>query len=108
MSRKKSNKYSAKKITLYGITFDSTKEGLRYLVLREQLNDGLIEDLKLQVPFKFVHNNVLICIYKADSTYTDVATGVFIVEDVKGFKTALYKLRKKMMKAFYNIDIYET
>ena len=104
----KKNKYSAKKITLYNIIFDSKKEGRRYLVLREKLNDGLIENLELQVPYRFIHNDVRICVYKADFTYTDAATGVFIVEDVKGFKTAVYKLKKKMMKAFYNIDIYET
>jgi len=31
-----------------------------------------------------------------------------INEDVKGMKTPVYNLKKKMMKAFHNIEIFET
>jgi len=33
--------------------------------------------------------------------------GVPHTEDVKGVKTALYRLKKKMIKAIYGIDIEE-
>ncbi|EPP19623.1 hypothetical protein L910_2850 [Vibrio fluvialis PG41] len=33
--------------------------------------------------------------------------GEEVVEDVKGFRTKEYNLKKKMMKAIYGIDIFE-
>ena len=33
--------------------------------------------------------------------------GNVITEDVKGVKTAVYQLKKKLMKAIYGIDILE-
>jgi hypothetical protein len=48
--------------------------------------------------------------YIADFTYKD-KNGIFIVEDVKSEHTRKlkpYKLKKKLMKIIYNIDIKET
>jgi hypothetical protein len=47
--------------------------------------------------------------YIADFTYfDDTKGGEFIIEDVKGFKTDVYKIKKKLMKHFHNVEILET
>ena len=101
------NKYRAKKVVIDGIRFASLKEGRRYNELKLLVKAEEIFDLTLQPKYTIKHNNIKICTYRADFTYTDVR-GVETIEDVKGFKTPVYRLKKKMMKAFYGIDILET
>jgi hypothetical protein len=48
-------------------------------------------------------NGILICTYIADFTYT--RDGKYIVEDFKGVLTDVFKLKRKLMKAIFNIDI---
>lgn len=100
------NKYKAVKTIVDGIKFDSKKEAKRYTELKILVSSGDIKDLELQPRFDFVHNGVKMGFYKADFRYTE--DGKIIIEDVKGFKTPMYNLKKKMMKAFYGIDIFET
>jgi hypothetical protein len=47
--------------------------------------------------------------YKADFRYEVIATGEVVVEDVKSTatKTAVYCLKKKLVKALYDIEIVE-
>jgi hypothetical protein len=47
--------------------------------------------------------------YVADFRYVDTATGVVTVEDVKSgpTKTPVYRLKRKLVKALYDIDITE-
>lgn len=101
------SKYRNKKVTHFGHTFDSIKEGQRYLVLRQDEIDGEISGLELQPTFKFELCGVKICSYRADFKYTTLQ-GDDIIEDVKGFKTDVYKIKRKMMKAFYGIEVLET
>ena len=50
----------------------------------------------LQPSFRF-HGEVIKAItYKADFSYDVIKYKKFVVEDVKGFKTQLYKLKKKL------------
>jgi len=100
------SKYKAVKTIVDGIKFDSKKEALRYGDLKTLVRAGEIKDLELQPRFNFALNGVKICFYKADFKYTE--NGETIINDVKGFKTPMYNLKKKLMKAFYNIDILET
>ena len=103
------NKYNAKKVTIDGITFDSRKEGARYSVLKILEMAEQIHDLKLQPKYEFEVNGVKICTYKADFSYIEYGPdGDYIVEDCKGFKTPIYRLKKKMMLAFHGIKILET
>lgn len=48
------------------------------------------------------------CAYIADFVYTDVASGQTIVEDVKGVRTDVYKIKKKLMLWIHGIKIIET
>ena len=119
------SKYGNQKITIDNITFDSTGEGLRYKELKLLAKTGQITDLQLQKKFIIVpeirepdtvgprggvKKGKLIqsaAYYIADFVYYD-KNGKLVVEDFKGFKTDLYKLKKKLMKYIYDIDIKET
>ena len=103
----KKSKYGAKKKEVDGITFDSTWEADRYIELKYLERAGEITGLKLQVKYPFEMNGVLIANYIADFVYSN-KEGIEIVEDAKGVKTDVYKLKRKMMKAFYNIEIFES
>ena len=109
---KKKNKYgvridkAGKDARAYnGVQFDSLREMNRYKELVWLEKAGKISDIRLQVRYKFVHNDVLIGAYVADFVY--LRDGKEVVEDAKGVKTAYYKLKKKMMLAFYDIQINE-
>ena len=102
------NKYRAKKTVVDGITFDSRKEEKRYEVLRDS---PLIGSLELQPKYDLLvtdpnGNTVKVGYYKADFRY--IEDGNWIVEDVKGVKTPIYRLKKKMVEATYGIEIKET
>lgn len=103
---RKRNKFGAVRTEVDGIKFHSKKEASRYLELKLLQADGAISELRLQVSYRIVVNNALICRYIADFVY--VQDGQEIVEDVKGKITDVYRLKKKLMKACHGIDIYET
>ena len=103
------NKYNNSKTSVDGITFDSKKEVRRYGDLKLLERAGDISRLELQPQYSFNGPFGHIGKYKADFRY--VRNGEVIVEDVKSPVTAKktdYRLRVKMMKAFYNIDVLET
>lgn len=86
--------------------FDSKKEALRYQELSLLERGGVISGLKLQVKFPVVINGHKICIWVADFVYYE--TGEMMVEDTKGYKNRVYKLKKKLVEAVYGIKIKET
>lgn len=105
------SKYRAVKTTIDGITFDSKKEASRYLQLKEAEKAGEIEDLQLQVAYDLLPT-MKICgktqrkvRYIADFTY--IKKGQLVVEDVKGMKTDVYKLKRRLMKFIHNIEVQE-
>lgn len=101
----KKNKYNAKKTVIDGIKFDSKAEGTRYKVLKKREETGEISELRLQPRFtlqeKFRHDGKTIrkIEYIADFEYSK--NGQQVVEDVKGVKTDIYKLKKKMFLLKY-------
>ncbi len=101
------SKYGNVKTKINGQTFDSKKEATRYIVLKSYQTQKKISGLKTQVPFKIEINGELVCKYVADFVYYD-QNGKKIVEDTKGMKTAIYKLKKKLMKAVLGIEIVES
>lgn len=111
------NKYGAKKTTLLdGTSFDSQKEAHRYAELRILERARRITNLRRQVRYVLLpaqrdeSGKVLEheCAYIADFVYYDFALGREIVEDCKGYKTDVYKLKKKMLLYFHGIQITET
>jgi hypothetical protein len=56
-----------------------------------------------------VVNGYKLGFYKADFRYENVATSSVVVEDVKSpvTKTAVYRLKSKLVKALYGVEIIE-
>ena len=103
----KGSKYHSKKVTVDGIQFDSKKEANIYLELKLLEKEGHIKDLKLQHKFElqpgFKKNGKTYrpITYIADFVYLDFSSNKNIVIDVKGYKTEVYKLKKKMFEYVY-------
>jgi hypothetical protein len=99
------NKYNARKTIVDGIKFDSRKESLRYCELKILLDAGIISKLELQPEFilqdTFTKNGkkYRAIKYRADFQYAE--DGKTIIEDVKGMKTPVYKIKKKMFEYAY-------
>lgn len=109
LKENKASKYLNVKTELHGVTFDSQKEAGRYQELLWMERGGLIENIERQPRYDLIVNNKKLGFYKADFRYIDKTTGNTVVEDVKHEKTrtALYQLKKKLVKALYDIDIVE-
>lgn len=91
-----------------GVQFDSRKEADRYRDLLLLQRAGQITALELQPRYDFIiAGKKLKHYYKADFRYKDMATGGTVVEDVKGFRTKDYKLKKELVEALYGIQITE-
>ena len=67
---------------------------------------GEITDLELQPVYKCVVNGVLVCKYIADFLYK-LPSGRVVVEDAKGVKTDVYRLKNKLVRALYGVVIVE-
>lgn len=100
-------KYHNIPTTVDGIRFDSKKEAARYGSLKILQAAGRITGLACHPPFALTVNGVKLGKYVADFEYVETATGARIIEDVKGVKTAIYRLKFKLMQALYGITIRE-
>jgi len=117
----KRHKYGAKRTTVDGIAFASQKEARRYQELKLLERAGEIHGLTLQPGFPLTVSAVAdmrelptkIGDYRADFIYCACRRGAkcdktrLVVEDVKGFKTPLYRWKKKHVEAQYGITIHE-
>lgn len=110
----KQPKYRNTKVEWNGEKFDSKAECSRYASLLAMQRAGQIAGLTRQVSFVLAPKVVIggkpkrSLIYRADFGYTDAKTGKAIVEDVKGALTAVYKIKRHLMKSVHNVDILET
>lgn len=122
-AEKSRSKYGNRKTTLNGIKFDSNKEADRYMTLLMMQKHGEIRNLKLQQEFHLIEkyvdadgNKSEPLIYRADFVYErktapdadGVVHWVQVVEDVKGKKTDVYNVKKKLMFDKFGITIKET
>lgn len=94
----KPSKYRNRKTEIDGLVFDSKKEATHYLDLREQQRAGLITDLRCQVEIPLIVNNCCVGMYVADFQYFNAADELVTV-DVKGMRTDVYKLKRKILAA---------
>ena len=111
------NKYGARKVTAPdGQKFDSQHEHQRWVILKLMERAGKIKDLRRQVKYVLIPaqhdvSGKLLereCSYVADFVYYDLALKQEVVEDAKGMKTDVYKLKKKMMLYIHGIQIKES
>lgn len=106
----KGNKYHAKKRGGYA----SRKEYRRACELHIMQRAGLISDLREQVPYELIPaqrdaDGKLLeraCTYVADFVYTD-EHGNTVVEDTKGVRTDVYRIKRKLMLFRHGIIINE-
>lgn len=103
------SKYNARKTTVDGIEFDSAKEARRYAELRLLEKAGKIRDLELQKKFEICAKSKgrRALYYIADFVYWDNERNMIIVEDVKGYRTPVYNLKKRLVYERYGIEIKE-
>lgn len=100
------NKYKNKKCTYDNIEFASIKERNFFIYLKQLEEKGEIWNLKLQDKIKAIINSVVVFEYRADFTYDD-SRGHHVV-DIKSEATCklpVFRLKKKILKALYGIDI---
>jgi hypothetical protein len=105
----KVNKYRAEKTVVDGIKFASKREAARYGELKLLLAAGRIAGLELQVVFDIVVNGEKVCRYVADFAYW-IPNGrgdARVVEDAKGVRTPVYRLKRALMRAVFGIEIRE-
>ena len=94
------SKYGAHRTEIDGILFDSKREAARYQELKILEKAGEIKDLVRQPVFTL--QEAFMCdgkkersiTYRADFMYEE--NGRTIVEDVKGMKTDVYKIKRKL------------
>lgn len=105
------SKYHNHRIMFDGVMFDSIREASRWQELKHQQSVGLISDLRRQVKFELIpaHKGVVrnerSCSYIADFVY--VRDGQVVVEDSKGVRTEVYKIKRKLMRHVYGLEIRE-
>lgn len=102
----KRHKYGAVPQTIDGLRFASSKEARRYAELKLLERAGEISDLQLQPRYPLTLNGALICTYVADFAYHDKSGGR-VTEDAKGYRTPVYRLKRKMFAAQYGYEITE-
>lgn len=102
-----SSKYGNRITEVDGIKFQSQREAKRYSELQLMLKAGLIADFQRQVPFLIRVDDVVVTRYIADFVYFDVKSGRKVVEDAKGYRTPVYRLKKRFVEAIYKIKIIE-
>ena len=114
----RTKKYKNQKVSYDGIIFDSKKEAGRYAELKLLEEAGEIKNLELQKTFTLIpaqrgeDGKVMerACTYKADFVYNERIPGGWrlVVEDVKGVRTDVYKIKRKLMLERHGIRIRET
>lgn len=105
-SHKRKSKYRNEKTEYNGVLYDSKKEAKYAQDLDLLVKGKQVEKWERQTPFTCVVNKKKICTYYADFKvwYTN---GTIEVIDVKGVKTDVYKIKKKLVEALFNIKIIE-
>lgn len=100
------SKYNANRTKVDGISFASKAEARRYSELMLLAKAGQISALVLQPKYPLHVKDWKIGHYIADFSYIG-ADGKQVVEDVKGFKTDIYRWKKKHVESEYGISITE-
>lgn len=108
------SKYNAIKTVIGNLKFDSKKEANYYLTLKAKRINGEIRSIKLQPEFLILRGFTLEngerikgIKYVADFE-VEYADGHKEIVDVKGLRTDVYKMKKKMLLDMYpNINFIE-
>lgn len=100
-------KYGNKKTFYNGKVYDSKKEAKRAYELDMLRRAGVISNLERQRRFELQASctirgiTVRAITYVADFYYYDNEKHTWVAEDTKGFKTEVYKIKKKLFLVKY-------
>lgn len=121
----KMSKYGNDRMVIGDEVFDSRREFRRFCELKLLERTGEIQNLRRQVPYELIPAQYApstvgkrggvkrgkcmerAVVYYADFVYIDGSTGGTVVEDVKGCRTEVYKIKKKLMLYVHGIQIKE-
>lgn len=107
ISGRKRGKYNSVKTEVEGQVFDSRGEAAQWIELREMEKARRISGLRRGKAYNIVINGQKVCSYTPDFEFVGEHGG-WVVMDYKGFRTPVYNLKKKLMKAVFGIEIAET
>ena len=106
----KRSKYGNQKTVYNGMTFDSKREAAfcaELDMLKRASNKAeKVISYECQVPFQIIHFEKKICKYIADFV-VKYADGSEKIIDVKGVRTDVFKLKKKLVEAQFGVIIHE-
>lgn len=104
-------KYRNIRAELDGVVYDSRKEMRRAAALTMMARAGIITNLERQKRFELQRGyvtkdgrSIRPIYYIADFFYFDREKNCLVVEDVKGVRTEVYKIKKKLFE--YNYPNY--
>ena len=108
----KKSKYRSRKVTIDGVTYDSLKEYHRFCDLKLMQRAGIITGLQRQVKYELLPTQRINgkVIERPVNYYADFVYKMdrqLVVEDVKGYKTPEYVIKRKLMLSVYGIQIHE-
>lgn len=98
-------KYHNQPTDVDGYHFPSKAEARRYQELRLMERVGAITDLRVHTRFPIIVNGRSCGYWEADFDYQE--RGVHRVEDVKGVRTPVYRLKRRLVEALYPVTIDE-
>ena len=99
------SKYNAQPTVVDGVRFASKAEARRWNELRLLERGRQIAELERQPKFALNYGDELIGYYVADFEYLDFKHGEWVVEDVKGVQTELFKWKARHFRAQYGREI---
>lgn len=104
-AKPKRSKYGAHRTLVDGILFDSKAEARFYADLKNRERAGEVTEIELQREYDLMVNGVLVARYRADFVFFDRIARARRVLDVKGVATRDFRLKAKLMKACFGIDV---
>lgn len=105
-SKPRGSKYGNRLVEDGGELFHSVGEFRRWRELLALQRAGVVSELERQVEYPICVAGVHVCSWFADFRYKQ--NGRVVIEDFKGFRTEVYKLKKKFVEAIYKFRIFET
>lgn len=107
------SKYGAKKTTVNGVKFDSKAEARRWVDLLLLQKSGAITELQRQVMFVLAppvrlrgeKRSKPELRYCADFCYREARNYEYVVEDVKGVVTPVFRIKQHLMATVHGISV---
>jgi hypothetical protein len=100
------SKYRAIPTVIDGARFDSRLEARYYATLQLEQRAGFVREFRRQPNYLLEVNGVWVGRYVADYEVVR-ADGEIQVVDCKGFKTPVYRLKRRLFEALYPFRILE-